>query len=459
MDSTKDAVKNNLVPPDCEAPPPSAEDSLKHGAPDTSSHIQWACVVRDKTMLAMAGEAVISEGVESTARQLLNMKPSIGWDIYQQKSWRRRGGYKGLKFPVYQEYQVNSDQLTIWTFACVYNSAHITTRQAKSFLEKIVAISEMFREVDDAFKRGRDMACQDQFGPVLQQRMDEVTSMGEMAIVDGDFELSNEIIDANRDLLNRRDKKNSRFYAEEALLAQMEALNQEVLTQRERTTSLEEEMLKQMEDLNKQVLNANEKKKANDLTSGPWEPVDANVDESGNSEEGDYFNLKDGAISAIIQLVDDEVSASKCSNHKDESATSITSPETSSNHREEQERITEVSFLLDKIEHELDTAVSQSQLQPKVKSDESAEDLLLGRLDYEEEDPFYLSPNQAGRLESLLREIEGDIWEGREARMLTEVRVDELNDSASALTESPVDVKRSTCFLCTLFSPTTSPLI
>jgi hypothetical protein len=42
-------------------------------------------------------------------------------------------------------------------------------------VEKIVGISELFRETDDTWKYGSTLAAQDNFAPILQQRMQEVS--------------------------------------------------------------------------------------------------------------------------------------------------------------------------------------------------------------------------------------------------------------------------------------------
>lgn len=200
-------------------------DSVCSGV-SVNTHIQWACVARDETLLAVVGDELPDE-VLSTARNLLNKKPTVGWDSYQQ-GWRV--GCKGLKFHVYQEGP--DEELMVWTFACVYDSARSSKRQAQSFLEKIVVISEMWREADDSWKEGRHLACQHLFGPVLQQRMQEFSYLGDMA----EIGISKEVIATNCNLINRKNRNRARDHAEdealaqeEALLRKMETLNRDVL--------------------------------------------------------------------------------------------------------------------------------------------------------------------------------------------------------------------------------------
>jgi hypothetical protein len=427
-----------------------------------NTHIQWACVARDETLLAVVGND-LPDQVLSTARNLLNKKPTIGWDSYQQ-NWR--GGCKGLKFHVYQE---GADkELMVWTFACVYDSARNSKRQAQSFLEKIVVISEMWREADDSWKEGRHLACQHLFGPVLQQRMQEFSYLGDMAVVDNEFGISGEVVATNRNLINRKYRDPAKDWAlaqEEALLRKIETLNREVLAQdlHEQETR-EEALLKQMEEMNKEVLRATEKAKSKEeqateeedeldqvwhsgrayyppsgATSvlkdfvAPTEHADVTFDESESEDEDGY--LEDGAMTAILRLLDDEFYSTGKSTTK-ESVTSKTSFESSSsNHGEE--KVREFEVLLD----ELEQATSADPVQ----------DILLGKLDGNEEDE--VSPTRVDGIERMLRDLEGDVWGGREVRMRSEVRED-----ASALTEIPVEQKEWNCFLITFFSARKSAL-
>ena len=432
-----------------------------------NAHIQWACVARDETLLAVAGDELQDE-VLSTARTLLNKKSTIGWDSYQQ-GWRV--GCKGLKFHVYQEGA--GEELLVWTFACVYDSARSSKRQAQSFLEKIVVISEMWREADDSWKKGRHLACQHLFGPVLQQRMQEFSYLGDMAVADNEIGISREVVATNRNLINRKNRDKARDHAKDEALAQehllrnMEALNRKVLTQdlHEQDTQ-KEALLRQMEEMNEEVFSATEKVKAKeeqakeeeDELDQVWrlgrayypssratsvfkdcatatEHVDATFEESESEDEDGY--LEDSAMSAVLRFLDDEF----CSTRKaarEESVTSKTSAESSSREFD----------LAELLEQALDATKSVQAVDP-------FEDILLGKLDCNEE--YEVSPTRVDGIESMLRDLEGDVWGEREARMGSEVLLDSFHEDASALTEIPVE-QDSNCFFLTFFFPRKSAL-
>jgi hypothetical protein len=439
-----------------------------------NTHIQWACVARDETLLAVVGDEL--PDVLSTARNLLNKKPTIGWDSYQQ-GWRM--GCKGLKFHVYQEGA--GEELIIWIFACVYDSARTSKQQAQSFLEKIVVISEMWRESDDSWKEGRHLACQNLFGPVLQQRMQEFSYLGDMAVADNEVGISREVVAANRNLINQKNRDKARDHAKDEVLAlenllrNMEALNSEVLVQDlHKQETQEEALLKQMQQMNKEIFSATEMAKAKEerteeedeldqvwhkgrayypasgATSAfkdcvaPTEHADATFDESESEDEDDGY-LEDSAMTAVLRFLDDEF----CTTGKaagDESVTSKTSAESSSyNQVEEKAR-----------ELDLDELENVTKSVQKTTAVDPVEDILLGKLDYNEEDE--VSQTRVDNIERMLRDLEGDTWGEREARMGSEVRVDAFYEDASALTEIPVEEKDSNCFLLTFFFPRKSAL-
>jgi hypothetical protein len=132
---------------------------------------------------------------------------------------------------------------------------------------------------------------------------------------------------------------------------------------------------------------------------------------------------------------------------REESVTSNTSAESSSSHQGE-EKVRD--FNLAELERALDATKSVQVVDPM-------EDILLGKLDYNEEDE--VSPTRVDGIESMLRDLEGDVWGEREARIGSEVRVDLFHEDASTLTEIPVEQKDSNCFLLTFFFPRKSALV
>jgi hypothetical protein len=453
-------------------------ESSEAEANTKASSIQWACVVRDEILLVVAPGGELPEKVSSTARQLLNKKPTVGWDSYQE-SWR--GGLKGLKFHVYQEGA--GEELIVWIFACVYVSSRISKRQAQSFLEKIVVISEMWREADDSWKEGGHMACQDFFAPVLQQRMQEFSYLGDMAVADSVLDLSQEIVATNRSLVKRMNRDNKvPASQEEALLRKMEELNREVLAQdlKEQQKAREEELVKQMEEMNKEILSATNESKVKegqtpqeedeldkvwrsgstrDSTSGvasffkdfvtPIEPAEVTFDESESSEDGEDGYLGDGAMTAVLRFHDDDLAETK-KGQMDESETSKTSAESSSSNQGE-EKVTEFAFLLDDLEYwdatEAETGTTEADY---------GEDILLGKLDYEGEGQVPLT--RVERIDSMLGDLEGDVSERVGSLIVSDVLVDSSSEDTSVLTEIPVEPEGSSCFLFTLFSSRNSAL-
>jgi hypothetical protein len=449
-----------------------------------NTHIQWACVARDETLLVVVGDELLNE-VLSTARNLLNKKATVGWDSYQQ-SWR--GGLKGLKFHVYQE--GSGEELIVWTFACVYDSARNSRRQAQSFLEKIVVISEMWREADDSWKKGRHLACQHLFGPVLQQRMQEFSYLGDIAVADNGLNISRDVVTTNRNLINRKKRGEARDNAEDeavaqeeallrkmeafnmevALLRKMEAFNMEVLSQDMHEQEIQEErrLLKQMEAMNKEVLSATEMAKAKqeqatekadesdklrhlghayDNPSGTasvfkdciasTEHADAPTFDESESEDEDG-HLEDGAITAVLRFLDDELDSTG-KGSTEESVTSKTSAESSSSNQGE-EKVKEFEVLLDEMGQNLDWTKSLRETTTANPFD----DILLKYLGCHVQEEVL--PTGVQGIESILRDLEGDVWGEREARMGSEVRVDSFHEDASALTDIPVEQKDSNCF-------------
>ena len=173
----------------------------------SASPIQWACILRNETLLVDAATVFESGGIDEVtevARNLLNKGTSPGWEFYTPNFLRRKSfsGSKGLKFHVYEE--GNNSELLIWTFACVYDSRRLGCDKAKAFIEqKLVGITQVFREVDLTWRLGGYQACQQVFRPILQQRIDEMGYSG-VSLVDDNLELSKEIIGSNKQLLHER---------------------------------------------------------------------------------------------------------------------------------------------------------------------------------------------------------------------------------------------------------------
>jgi tetrahydromethanopterin S-methyltransferase subunit B len=213
-------------------------------------HILWSCVARDDIILAEAGVDLHGGAVAETARQLLQRKSTAGWEFHAQRqnmnnvgvrmpaAWRNRKKaqpqsqsyastapppqrLKGVKFHLYETVPGEGDDdygdnitaerlppiTRIWVFAAVYDPSLIDKVPVQSFLEKIIGISELFRETEDLWKVGGTLACQNTFAPILLQRMQEVTSLGKMAMLHEQLTMTQEIMSDNIALILQNDEQ------------------------------------------------------------------------------------------------------------------------------------------------------------------------------------------------------------------------------------------------------------
>jgi tetrahydromethanopterin S-methyltransferase subunit B len=235
----------------------SRSSNNNHNRPheqNQKQHILWSCVARDDIILAEAGEDLRGGAVAETARQLLQRKSTAGWEFQTQQhpsnsvgarmpaAWRNRKGaqpqpqsqsqsysstappqqrLKGVKFHLYETVPADGnddygDNITaerslsttrIWVFAAVYDPSLIDKVPVQSFLEKMIGISELFRETDHLWKEGGTLACQNTFAPMLLQRMQEVTSLGKMAMLHEQLTMTQQIMSDNIALILENDEQ------------------------------------------------------------------------------------------------------------------------------------------------------------------------------------------------------------------------------------------------------------
>ena len=133
----------------------------------------------------------------------------------QQLQYRR---LKGIKFHVLEHVSASSDddendadttppaaKLRVWVFAAVYDPLHVkTVKEVQAFLEKMVTITEQFREHDPSWSRVGTLGLQATFAPILQQRMEEVTYLGKMALLDQSVQACQCQMEQNIDLILER---------------------------------------------------------------------------------------------------------------------------------------------------------------------------------------------------------------------------------------------------------------
>jgi hypothetical protein len=204
--------------------------------------IVWACIARDGIVLVEScpwREDLPWDGAREAIRSLLAKEPTLGWDASSSSSSTPAHGggnqqsvgcgndsndnkpeqehqhdeeedgnceenptFRGLRFPVYEVNEERADRVRVWTFSCAYNPGVVTKRRAQAFLEKMVMITEYFRETPE-WRRGTDhRSCQDGFGQIIQQRMEEMADPKLASVIDETLDLSAQIVKLNRAVLN-----------------------------------------------------------------------------------------------------------------------------------------------------------------------------------------------------------------------------------------------------------------
>ena len=176
---------------------------------DTNDHnekrhdcILWSAICRDDIILAEAGEDNFDGQVTSTAQALLKKKDTPGYEFYHSRKYRCRG----IKFHVYESDPLTGN-LMVWKFAAVYHKELVQLDQVKSFLEKLVMITMEPRENDYNWRHGDLLAAQTTFAPTLLQRMQEVTYMGRLAMVNKNLDGVKDIMASNIEAALSRGEK------------------------------------------------------------------------------------------------------------------------------------------------------------------------------------------------------------------------------------------------------------
>jgi Synaptobrevin len=164
--------------------------------------ILWSAVCRDGIILAEAGEDNLDGQVTNTAQGLLKKKDTPGYEFFQSRKYRCRG----IKFHVFETDPLTGIML-VWKFAAVYHKELVELDQVKSFLEKIVMITMVPRETDYNWRYGDVLAAQSSFAPTLLQRMQEVTYMGRLAMVNKNIDGVKEIMASNIEAALSRGEK------------------------------------------------------------------------------------------------------------------------------------------------------------------------------------------------------------------------------------------------------------
>jgi Synaptobrevin len=190
--------------------------------------VLWACVARDDTILAEAGDEGYDGGVSITARELLNREPTPGWEFHTQSlrshvlgpglghrfvpSWPKKKKshwtpprLKGAKFHVYE--RDNDGEYIVWVFACVYDPNNISKDVVQTFLTKLVVDTEAYRADDFQWQYGPTLACQESFAPLLRHYMMQVSHLVKYSAIQKHVETAREKMSRNIELLLERDNK------------------------------------------------------------------------------------------------------------------------------------------------------------------------------------------------------------------------------------------------------------
>lgn len=92
-------------------------------------------------------------------------------------------------------------KVRVWTFAALYDGKRISQNVACQFIEKIILIVEGLKTMDEAWNVGGEMSCQEQFGPILKQQMEQFAAPENLAL-DSTLEYCNQVIQQNMKIVS-----------------------------------------------------------------------------------------------------------------------------------------------------------------------------------------------------------------------------------------------------------------
>lgn len=184
--------------------------------------IAWSCVARDGIILAEAGADDGSGKVVRTAQKINRMKPTAGWEKARSL---RDAPYRGLKLHLHEAADAegdpfNSDKMLVWTFCCVYDSKKISEEFAKSFLTKILYVSEPLRGMP-WWREGGVLSAQPSFAPTLQQQMEGAERDGKLSLLKQSVEETKSIMASNIENILERGERIEDLQEDAKELSQM----------------------------------------------------------------------------------------------------------------------------------------------------------------------------------------------------------------------------------------------
>jgi len=164
--------------------------------------VLWAAVCRNDIVLVEAGEDFHEGAVIRTAQKLLKKKATPGWEYNRS----RRNGLRGIKFHVFEEPDDKGSPLIVWSFVAVTESS-LEEDQAKSFLEKLVYITDAMRCDDELWRSGNMLAAQESFAPILLDKMEQVSNQGRLAMVNASISTTKDMMAENIEMALGRGEK------------------------------------------------------------------------------------------------------------------------------------------------------------------------------------------------------------------------------------------------------------
>jgi hypothetical protein len=202
------------------------------GSDNNKFPILWSCVSRGDVILAEAAACCCGGGtqqeVAQTASELLAKAATPGFEYHGKRQQRdprhnrpfrrrRRAQLKGIKFHLYEPEEEGDDDddenkeswekqgpLRMWVFAAVYDPALADRVQVKSFLEKMVVLTEPLR---GEWATLPSLGAQAEFAPILLQRMQELQWAGRTAMLEERLDTSKLVMQRNIEMLLDRGER------------------------------------------------------------------------------------------------------------------------------------------------------------------------------------------------------------------------------------------------------------
>jgi hypothetical protein len=209
---------------------PASRNTQRGEQQQKDQSLLWSCIARNDIILTEAGEDRYQGAVTRAAVQLLAKKSTPGWEYSTCSAGTNHKKLKGVKFHIYDHtedvYSMDPMvQRTIWVYACVYDPTLVELHEVQSFLEKMVVISEHYRDdLESDWKYGAKGVAQDSFGPILQQRMQEITYLGKMAMLQTQMDHATSIMARNIELLLARGDQLEVLHQQSTTLKEMVAV-------------------------------------------------------------------------------------------------------------------------------------------------------------------------------------------------------------------------------------------